>query len=303
MRHWLVSSLLALSATPTMAIINGTTPIDGQVINPFTGQELRVWKLAGKYVYPTGVCGAVLIHPQWTLGVAHCSAGGGMPFNSNLSPAGVLTDFCVIHPGYVSELQSAGTTSDYSLCRLKTRIDTYGTLPPLVAAPSEIMPANAPTNVLRDFAVRAQLRPQLAKWGYLLGYGFSPSGPGMSITDFSGTPLGLDPARNRSSATEFTWTAGGDSGGAVFWISPTNAEPALVGVLGVQGTVASSPNYLTPTVINWVTQTLSGYGDTDLRVITTSQHFSGPSGNAVQELNAAPRIRSVQNSRSNFSVL
>lgn len=288
--------LLSLPAA-AFAVAPGITPTDGTVFHPTTGQEVTVWKLVGK-----AACSAVQIHPRWYLNSAHCYSHT-VAFTNHLALSGTATAACIPHPSYGTTGPGSGQTSrnDIALCRLTSPVNTGVTFPPLVAAPTEIQPLTQPSSALSDTASRDALRPYLAKWGHVMAYGRGGT-PGLAVVDFSGMPPQANPATGLP-ATSVPRNIDGDSGGALYWLSPTSSEAALVGILTSADASPRGTSYLTEETLSWIRTEMAKTGDTDLRTLTAAQHFTGITGPAVQELQRKPTIRSVDGvSRSNFTV-
>lgn len=287
-------SVLALCVNTSWAVRYGTMPQDGQVINPYTNQEIKSWKLVG----PFGAS-AVQIHRNWIIMAGHeGNLSGGSFGNPQSNGTQATVGTCYTHPNYHSS--NDGTQYDVSLCRLTQALDTYGTYPALVVAPTEIQPANQAWNIYASGGM-ASVRPLQAKWGYLMAFGYASGYTGLTITDFSGLPINYNPA-NTPNVPTVPNTEGGDSGGAVYWISPTATDVALVGLLTSRNIVPWGTTYFTQATLDWVQSTITGAGDSPITVLSTSQHFSGTSGPAIPELPSLPTIRSVSNSRSNFAL-
>lgn len=68
----------ALGTGMAMAVSNGiTNPAPGQVINPYTGQEIQAWKLVGALG-----ASAVQIHRNWLVMAGHEGNATGMSFSN-----------------------------------------------------------------------------------------------------------------------------------------------------------------------------------------------------------------------------
>ncbi len=286
----------ALGTGMAMAVSNGiTNPAPGQVINPYTGQEIQAWKLVGALG-----ASAVQIHRNWLVMAGHEGNATGMSFSNAQSNGTTATlGTCYPHPNYVPGPSGNTSKYDIQLCRLNQPLDGYGTFPALVVAPADIQPTSQLYSTL--YGDRSTLRGKVAKWGYLMAYGYAWASPGLAITDFGGTPLSYQPALG-SSAPGIPRITGGDSGGAAYWISPTSTEVALIGVLTSDNLVPDGISYFTQSTLDWIQSTITGAGDSPVTILTASQHYSGTSDLATPELPALPTIRSVNNSRSNFTM-
>lgn len=250
-----IALAMGLHALCAHAIVKGFDPTTTPVIAPTNGQPTEVWKLVGKVINAAGgVASAVQVAPQWILGAEHVNDVGET--FTNVYGTSTL-QWCEFKPG-----------TDISICRLATPIAVPGPspFPPLVALPQTIIGSLVPYGqAMRDF-------------GAVLGIGFSGGSARAAWVAFDGLPykssfaIGSETANkvlaevpNRIYVTygdpqnSIPYTAGGDSGGGVFWFSPSG-KPALIGTFSHQNHIIQSPSLYSPDVVAWIQATLQGQG-------------------------------------------
>lgn len=244
---------LALSAagSPTFAIVNGVDPATTPPIVPYTNVATPNWKFVGKVA---GSASAVQVAPRWILASRHATPPVGAAFTNAFGTATVAS--CV----FPTATYSATTDNDLSLCRLNTVI----ALPAGTALPEVVGFPRPSAYALANYD----------HWGYVLGSGYSTGTRRSAWSTFSGIDPLFDPydiALNPTSrylnidAIKLAYTAGGDSGGGVYFYpfgATTGAGTGrLIGVLTGEATIGSSPTYLTPAFAQWIVQTIAGQGD------------------------------------------
>ncbi|RZL01002.1 MAG: hypothetical protein EOP36_13360 [Rubrivivax sp.] len=264
----MLAALATIMAAPAHALTNGLTPVEGNVINPLNGQTLNVWKLVGE-IGGTGGASAFQIHRKWILSARH-AAPSGRTFTSHLGTSQVGN--CIAGLGHATyEIVSP---DDFVLCPLvnPTGLADYGTYPPLAARPVYTA-ANA------------------GNFGALVAYGFGDrvGGATLAIVDFTGWPYEYNPALGVLNQNTIPWTVPGDSGGAVYWVSPTSTQPAVVAVTTGAGVV----NFATPmsdTTIQWIRDTIAQHGDVPPVGLLASQHYTGTTANRAKPLDTPPTV-------------
>jgi hypothetical protein len=270
-----VAALCCVSAQ-AWAISNGFFPADGAVINPLTGQETKVWKLAG-----TAGASAFQIHRNWILASRHGNPSGGT-FTNHLGTSTIgncfvgndLSDEAFNAPGAVTG------PNDFVLCPLTTpnQIADFGTYPALTGAPDSLVARTA----------TAEFRKKL---GAIIGYGYGWSSAQMAIVEGDSLPYGYQPAL-AANAGPIPINVGGDSGGGAWWASPTNTTPAVVGVITGGTFTAYGISYLSDTSAKWIRDKIAAAGDTPPVVYTASQFYTGPAGEVPPSLPSKPALTS-----------
>jgi hypothetical protein len=261
--HLIAAAATLLSTQHAHAVKYGiapsTAPGAPAIVNPFTGQATDAWKLVG---YNNVGCSAFQITREWVMTAKHCSfdTGSTNPFSNHLGASSVVACF------------TQETTDDMQLCRLKNpeNLTAATSYPPLAVAPSFN-------------------RNTAPKFGSLMVYGRSGQGDGLAFAGFDGLPYGFNPALAPNTPA-ISFPVGGDSGGAVYWYSPTSTAPVMVGVL-VSGTpLQYSAFYFQQRNLDWIKSTIVGYGDAAPTLLTTAQNFTDPGGNPAPELTTPPSL-------------
>jgi Fibronectin type III domain len=257
---------LCCASGSAFALANGVFPADGQVINPITGTETKVWKLVG-----TAGASAFQIHRKWILASRHGHPSGGT-FTNHLGTSQVGQCFMgndLSEAQYNSPRGDTGP-NDFALCPLlqPLQITDFGTYPPLVSEPT------------RNEINRS-------KFGALLAYGYGWSSAQLAIVDFEGVPYGHQPLRN-TGTVRAPLNVGGDSGGGAFWFSPTSPTPAVIGVVTGGAITPFGISYFTEASVNWIRNKIAAAGDTPPATLTAAQHYTGPAGDIAPDLGNAP---------------
>jgi len=255
----------------------GISPTAGPVINPLTGQETQVWKLVGR----SSGCTAIQITREWIMGVKHCAPSnmvgttpvGDHGFYNALGHSAVGT--CYQAPFQANDDPQDGR--DLVICRLNTpsAMTSLASYPPLVADTRPVF-TNSNANAL----------------GQLLVYGRATPPDALTFVGFDGIPHGFDPAVDLTGST-IPFAINSDSGGAVYWISPTSpATPGLTGVLKTGGYfIPQGTLFLTAIDTAWVVTTITNNGDPAPTVLTAGQHYTGTTGNTASQLQAPPTLQ------------
>ncbi len=263
-----VAAALLCASGSALSTNVGISPSAGPVINPLTGQETQVWKLVGR----SSSCTAFQITREWVMASNHCGPSnyitggvyvGDQGFSNALGHSSVDQGTCVKVP-----------SRDIRICRLSN--------PSALSVPSSYPALVSPTSVFT--------RLNANKLGLLLAYGRS-SVDRLTFVGFDGIPSGFDPALDPAGAS-IPYAVGGDSGGAVYWFSPTSSSPALAGVItGGNILVPNGTVFLTANDIAWVVSTITQNGDPAPAVVTAAQHYTGPAGNTASELSSPPTFQ------------
>lgn len=254
-----------LAAASVSAVTPGTTLDGSPVVNPFNGRQTDVWKLVGKTA-----SSAFQITREWVISSAHSPAGAaGSTFkNANGESATLFgTATCSASPRWTG---NAGS-DDFYLCRLKNpeNFAQPASYPPLAAAP------------VLD-------RKTVTKYGSAMAYGRG-NGDRVAFVGMNGLPYGftpvVDPLFNTLPIGE-----GNDSGGALYWFSPTSHEAAAVGVITAAVTpIVGGGSYLfTDADVQWIAQWIADHGDPPPVIRTAAQHYGGGTANPAPELSTPP---------------
>lgn len=241
----------------------GISPTAGPVINPLTGQETQVWKLVGK-----SGCSAIQLTREWIMTTKHCGPSG--TFTNPLGQASVSGSACEQAPLQVHDDPKVGR--DILICRLSN--------------PSAMTPLSSYPAIVSDTrSVFTQLNAN--KLGRLMAYGRAAPDV-LTFVGLDGIPHGFDPAGNPSGST-IPYAILGDSGGGVYWFSPTAAAPALTGMLqGGNTLIQNGTLFFTAIDTAWIVSTITLKGDVPPTVVTAAQHFTGPAGNTASALSTPP---------------
>lgn len=269
--HVFTALALGVAASGAQAVNIGISPTAGPVVNPWTSQATQVWKLVGR----SSGCTAFQISPEWVMSSNHCEAGATSGYtNESIAPG--VTDalrFNETRNG-VRTCEKVATSVDLFVCRLNdpSKFISPIAYPPLVAGPYGVsLPASTQT---------AEMRRTGAKYGSLMLYG--RAGPDkLAFLGFHGAPYGFSPITDPTGAT-IPVLVGGDSGGALFWFSPTTGQPAFTGI------VTEPLQFMTEADIGWIRNKIAAYGDTPPATVAMAAHYGGPAGDPAPELSAKP---------------
>lgn len=263
------------AAAPAWAISNGFFPADGNVINPMTGQETKIWKLAG-----TAGASAFQIHRNWILASRHGNPSGGT-FTNHLGTSPIGNCFVGNDLSAEAYKASGGDTgpNDFVLCPLTApgQITDFGTYPALTGAPAGLMSAPYATPEFRK------------KLGAIIAYGYGWGSAQMAIVEGDSVPFNYQPAL-AANAGPIPRNIGGDSGGAAWWASPTNTTPAVVGVITSGTFTAYGITYLSDASAKWIRDKIAAAGDTPPVLYTASQFYTGPAGEVPPQLASKPTL-------------
>ncbi|TBO31367.1 hypothetical protein EYS42_08990 [Aquabacterium lacunae] len=273
----MVLGVLTLTSSPTFAVSLGIDPSSTPVKDPITGNDFNAWKLVG-----TSCASAVQIHANWIVSSQHCMPSADATFSG---PYGTATVESCFRGNDTANLRQ-GDENDFALCRLKrpTQITYSGTFPALVAAPTPVV--NHPSGFPATLSPATQR--QFAVYGYLMAYGFGCCNK-IGVTDFNGLLPGNDMARSTAQVV-VPQLIGGDSGGAAFWVSPTAAAPALVGVLTTGYALPRGVTYFSDSSVNWIRNKIVAAGDTAPITYTASQFYTGPTAPVPPHVPAPPSL-------------
>ena len=274
----LAAMLASLCASGSALATNiGISPTAGPVINPLNGQETQVWKLVGR----SSGCTAFQITREWIMGAKHCAPTnfvgdtpvGDHGFYNALGHSAVITP-CEEAP--LQALDDPKKGRDMVICRLSnpSAMTPLASYPPLVADTRPVFwERNA--NAL----------------GQLLAYGRSYTDV-LSFVGFDGLPHGFDPAVDLTGST-IPFGIDADSGGAVYWFSPTSpAAPGLTGVMTSGGYfIQQGTLFLTAIDTAWVVSTITNNGDPAPTVLTASQHYTGTTSETAPPLQSPPTFQ------------
>jgi hypothetical protein len=263
----IAAAALIVASGWAQAVTPGTVVTDGPVVNPFNGKQTDVWRLVGKTA-----SSAFQITREWVISSAHSPAGAaGFTFkNANGESATLFgTATCSASPRW-TDLPGR---NDFFLCRLKN--------PENLAQPASYPPLSV---------VPALDRKTATKYGSAMAFGRG-NGDRVAFVGLNGLPYGyvplVDPLFDTLPIGE-----GNDSGGALYWFSPTTNEAAAVGVITTATIpmVGSGTYLFTDTDVQWIAKWISDHGDTPPVVRTTAQHYGGTTANPAPELSTPPVV-------------
>lgn len=263
------------------AVSVGVAPGNGPVTNPFTGGQTEIWKLAGMTA-----CSSFQISRDWVASSYHCKLEDGSVFSNRLALPGTngstVTD-CLYGPQTPPPRYARAVTNDFTVCRL--------------VSPSNFaqLPSYPPLTVPPNFS-----RANASKLGQLLAFGYGNKdlgygNPLINFVDFAGMPYGFDAALDPSFAT-VPKTVNNDSSGPLFWFSPLQGKPAIVGVLATEAYINwSAAGYFSSANLQAIADHVASTncqmpGCMPPTIVATSEHYDGPSADPAADLPSKPTV-------------
>lgn len=267
-----IGLVAGLASASVCALGLGHDPLTEPVINPKTGYETPVWRLAG---YTPGMASSVQISPSWIMSSHHGAPVPGATFQNGFGSA--VVSAC--HQYRVVQT----IDDDFVICKLQAPIQVPAgfEFPVLVEDPGVLAGNLLTTGLAHTIA---------GDLGYFLSVAHGAPHSGLARymwTDLVSMPLDERAAElTHGVPTPAAFHDSGDSGSPKFWFSPKNSKIGMVGIqvgkapagifYSFLNVYKSGTTRLQRDRLQWVQQTIQSLGGEAVQISSAVDFHGAP---------------------------